>query len=345
MVAKASKKPSPLEVRNADFWRKQSKENSEALAWTQAALAEVAGLMDRKPTPPVWALPRAGARRRAAGLLHLSDIQAGEVTSAVEVNGRNAFDIAICRRRLRRLFAATIEILPRWSSDCKLEGVVVAANGDLISGDIHAELKETNELVSLDQVEFVVDELIAGFEHLANAFGKVTAYFTPGNHGRQTIKSHAKQTAALNYDTLIGRQIARHFANDKRVTVFVSMTRDCRYQIFDWRVMQTHHDQGGGGGQGFAGSVLPIIRKAKKIEHMSAQTRDFYDILLTGHYHTSTHPTHGHFGNGSVAGYGEFAQSIRADPEPPMQWLLLVTERWGVRERDALVLDKLGGWS
>jgi hypothetical protein len=301
--------------------------------------------MERRPRPPKWAIARhSSSSRRAVGLLHISDIQAGEVVNAKEINGLNAFDIAICRKRLRRMFSASIDILPRWSSDCKFEGIVNAINGDLISGDIHEELRETNELVSLDQVDFVVGELIAGIEHQAEAFGKVDAYFTPGNHGRQTHKTHAKRTAALNYDTLIGKQVARHFAKDDRVTIHVSPSRDCEYSLLGHRVLQTHGDTGGGGGQGFAGPVLPVLRNAKKLEHKSAQTRNFYDIILTGHRHISTHPTRKHFGNGSIPGYNEYASQILADPEPPMQWLLLVTERWGVRERAALVLDQLGGW-
>lgn len=335
----------PSERRDADFWRRKYKEASDALADSEHKLAQVSGLMERLPHPPVWALPKpSSSRRRAAGLLHISDIQAGEVIKAEEINGLNAFDVAICRRRLRRMFAASIEILRRDSADCRLEGIVNAVNGDLVSGDIHEELRETNEIVSLDQVEFVTGELISGFEHQADAFGRVDAYFTPGNHGRQTIKTHAKRTAALNYDTLIGKQVARHFSGDKRVTIHVSSSRDCEYAILGHRVLQTHGDQGGGGGQGFAGPVLPVLRNAKKIEHKSAQTRNFYDIILTGHRHVSTHPTRKHFGNGSVPGYNEYASQILADPEPPMQWLILVTERWGPRERLPLVLDQLGGW-
>ena len=337
---------SPVEIRNERFWKERATALAAELSETNHILAQVSGMMERIPTPPVWALPKPSSKaKRASGLLHISDIHAGEVVRAEEINGLNAFDIAICRRRLRRMFAASIDILPRWASDCRLEGIVNAINGDLISGDIHEDLRETNELASLDQSEFVTDELIAGITHQAKAFDRVDAYFTIGNHGRQTHKTRAKRTAALNYDNMIGKQVARHFATDKRVTIHVSPSRDCEYSILGHRVLQTHGDQGGGGGQGFAGPVLPVLRNAKKIEHKSAQTRNFYDIILTGHRHVSTHPTRKHFGNGSVPGYNEFASSILADPEPPMQWLLLITEKWGVRERLPIVLDELGGWT
>ncbi len=63
-----------------------------------------------------------------------------------EAGGINEYSPEIFRRRLRRMIDASIRILPRWSSDCDLKGVVVALNGDLISGDIHAETPEDQVL-------------------------------------------------------------------------------------------------------------------------------------------------------------------------------------------------------
>lgn len=329
---------SPTELRNEAFWKSRAQEFAKELADTRHALEQVSGLMNRAPDPPQWTLPKTGRRNRASGLITISDIHAGEIVKADEIGGLNEFNLEICRARLRRLFGATIDILPRWASDCKLEGVHVALNGDLVSGDIHDELRRSNAITAQEQVWFVADELTAGLKKLADAFGKVFVCVTPGNHGRSTVKTHAKGTANLSYDTMVGEQIRRHFQNDKRVTVFVSPSRDAVYPIFAFRVLQSHFDQGGGGGQGFAGPMLPVLRKGKAIEWMAAQSRIFYDIILGAHYHTS-----GNLGkilqNGSVVGYSEFAQSIRASPEPPQQWLALVHEQWCLRERCEIKLE------
>ena len=329
----------PTERHDAAFWRRRAETLSKELDATAHALREVSGLMERPVNPSSWSLPSTGAtKRRAAGLLTISDIHAGEVVRAAEVGGINAYDLDVCRARLRRLFAATIQILPRWASDCKLTGVFVALNGDLVSGDIHEELRETNAITAQRQVWFVADELAAGIAKLADAFGMVYVCVTPGNHGRSTHKTHAKGTADLSYDTMVGDAIRRHFALDKRVTVNVSPSRDATYEILGKRILQTHHDAGGGGGQGFAGPMLPILRKGKAVEYMSAQSRVFFDLILTAHYHSS-----GNLGkilaNGSVVGWCEFAQSIRASPEVAQQWLCLITERWGIRERAEIKLQ------
>ena len=63
-----------------------------------------------------------------------------------------------------------------------------------------------------------------------------------------------------------------------------------------------------------------------------ARRQELYDIVLTAHYHTSGNPGKT-LANGSVIGFNEFAQSILAAPEPPQQWLALVSEKWCLRER------------
>lgn len=329
---------SPQEIRDARFWRDRAASLEKELGDVTNALREMSGLMSRSPQPPEWALSKLGASHRAAGLLHISDIHAGEVVNANQIDGVNSYNLEICQTRLRRLFGAAIEILPRWARDCQLEGIIVAINGDLISGDIHEELLRTNALAAIPSVWFVADELAAGLAKLADVFGKVFACVTPGNHGRTTAKMPSKETANLSYDTAVGEALRRHFINDDRVTIAVSPSRDALYSVFGWNILQTHHDQGGGGGQGWAGPLLPVMRKGKQIEWTAAQRGVTYDIILTAHHHVS-----GKVGkilaNGSVVGYNEYASSIRAAPELPQQWLCLLHETWALREMAEIKLE------
>jgi hypothetical protein len=323
------------------FWRKKSKELAKTLAETEHVLREVSGLMRREADPPNWLFQTGeGQRHKAAGLLHLSDLHAGEVVRSEEIGGLNEYNPDVFQRRIRRAFSATMEILPRWTSDCQPAGVVVAINGDLVSGDIHDELRRSNALTAHEQVYLVTDELTAGLAQLADAFGHVFAVFTPGNHGRTTEKTHAKRTSALSYDTLIGEQVRRHFMPDRRVTVWIAPGADAVYPVLGWTVFQSHGDAlGTGGGKGFAGPVLPIVRGAKSVEWQAARVRRSYDILLTGHYHVSANPGGGVLANGSVVGYNEYANRIRAGVEPPQQWLALIHSRWGLRERCEIRLE------
>ncbi|MBZ9807715.1 hypothetical protein [Mesorhizobium sp. ESP-6-2] len=331
--------PSPVEIRDTNFWRNKAKAAEERAAESEHILREMAGVFQRQVVPPEWTLPGGGAEGRAVGLIHLSDLHCGEVVRLEETGGVNEYNPEIFRHRLRRMIDASIRILPRWSSDCDLKGVVVALNGDLISGDIHAELRETNALTSHEQVALATDELAAGIRMLGDQFGAVLVTVTPGNHGRTTEKTHAKRMAALSYDIMIGNILAREFANDARITVNTASGADIVFPLFGWSVLQTHGDSmGTGGGQGFAGPELPIVRGGKKIKLSGFATGERYDIILTAHYHTSSNPGTV-LANGSMVGYSEYAVRIRGLPEPPQQWLALIHEKWGLRERVPVVLE------
>jgi hypothetical protein len=273
---------SPTEIRDANFWRNKAKAAEKQAAESEHILREMAGIFPRPINMPAWTLPDGSDRGRAVGLIHLSDLHCGEVVRREEAAGFNEYNPEIFQRRLRRMIDASIRILPRWSSDCDLKGVVVALNGDLISGDIHAELRETNALTAHEQVALATDEIAAGLKMLADKFGAVMVTVTPGNHGRTTEKTHAKRMSALSYDIMIGNILAREFAGDDRITVNTASGADIVFPLFGWSVLQTHGDSmGTGGGQGFAGPELPIVRGGKKIKLSGFATGERYDIILT----------------------------------------------------------------
>lgn len=330
---------SPQEIRDAAFWKRKANSEERRADEAEHISREIAGMFRRRSISPEWAMPESRAGAGAVGLIHLSDLHVGEVVRSEEIGGLNEYNPDVFRRRLRRMIAASIAILPRWSSDCKMKGVVLALNGDLVSGDIHDELRRSNALTAHEQVALAADELSAAIRHLADAFGHVMVTVTPGNHGRTTDKTHAKRMAALSYDTMIGNILARDFAYDGRITVNVASGADILFTLFGWSVLQTHGDSmGTGGGQGFAGPELPIVRGGKKVKLAGFSAGERYDIILSAHYHTSSNPGT-LLANGSMVGYSEYSQRIRAVPEPPQQWLALVHEKWGLRERVPVVLE------
>ena len=330
--------PSPSVLRTeksiSDYWRAKAKALEDDLTRLEADFRLSTGILARPVAPPKWSEPAKPTKKgRVCGLLHISDLHNGEVVRADEVHGVNEYNPSIFRDRIRRLFAASVEILPRWSADSALVGNVVAVNGDLVSGDIHDELRRTNEGTAFEQVYAVADELAAGVEKIA-ALGPVWVTFTPGNHGRTTEKTHAKRVSMLSYDMMVGELVKRHFSSRKDVVVLLATGPDLEFSVLGHAVFQSHGDAlGTGGGKGFAGPVLPIARGAKNVELQAYRMRKRHDVILTAHYHTSSNPARGVLANGSVIGYNEFANRIRASIEPPQQWLALIHERWGIRER------------
>lgn len=328
------------------FWRRKAGEYESEARRLQHTLNQIAGVYERVSTPPKWTLPPANAKSRSSmGLLQLSDLHVGEVVELGATGGYNEYSPEIFKRRLRRAIAAAVPITKRWAQDTKLAGFCLALNGDLISGDIHEELRNTNALTAHKQVDLVVDELIAAVNVLEAEFGWVYIPVTPGNHGRTTMKPPSKKIHELSYDTMVGTILAREFRDRPNVQVDVAQGSDIIYDLLGHRVMQTHGDHTGtGGGKGFGGPDFPIVRGARLMQLSAFQSRDYFDVLLTGHYHTTSNPSGGkNLANGSMVGYSEYSHSLRAIPEPPQQWLALIHERWGLRERIPLVLDEVPG--
>lgn len=342
---KAPAKPeigqSRAEIFDAAFWRKKHASLQKELAEAEHIAAELAGIRGLSINVPDWLVDtRQHKRGRSVIGCLVSDIHMGEVIDPEEINGINAFNPDICRERLRRYFSAAAEIGQRWASDTDCEGAFLALAGDLISGDIHEELRITNALTSHEQCLAAAEELTAGILRLKEAFGRVHVVVVPGNHGRTTHKPTAKLYARLSYDNLIGAMLAQKFAGDGAITFQQSASKDQLTPIFGRTVLTTHFDKiGTRGGMGFAGPMLPIVRGSKKIEAQQASIGRRPDLIQGGHYHVTGNPGNV-LANGSVPGYSEFADDLRAVVEPPQQWLYLLHSRWFLRERLPVQLEE-----
>jgi hypothetical protein len=280
-----------------------------------------------------------GKRNRSVLSMLFTDLHMGEVIDADEILGLNAFNEKIAQVRAQRFFNAAVEIGPRWSADTKVEGILLNLGGDLISGDIHEELRITNALTAHEQVRLVVAILIAGIKLLLKAYRRVHVTSVPGNHARTTEKPTAKLYSRLSYDTLIAQMVADAFVNEPRVTFQITVSNDAIIPVLGYTAFLTHGDKmGTGGGQGFAGPLLPIVRGTKKVEAQQARAQRRPDIIMHGHYHHSANPGPV-FSNGAFPGYSEYGNGLRASLELPQQWLFLIHETWGVRERCEIKLE------
>ena len=331
------------EIQGSSFWRARTKVLMKDLSNIEFLAEQLAGIRQAPVTIPEWMLTKPQDKLRSIVGCFVSDVHAGEVVAPGEISGINEFNIDICRERLRKLFSRAVQYGTRWGADTNIVGCLLALGGDLISGDIHEELRITNELTSLEQVRFVVGELVAGALQLAEAFGAVHVPCVPGNHGRTTIKSTAKLYSRLSYDTMIGDMVRERLQHDPRFTWDISAGTDSITPIFGKVLLLTHGDKmGTGGGQGFAGPMLPIVRGTKKVQAQQSFLGQRPDLILSGHYHSSGNP-YGVLANGSIPGYTEFGNLLRAGVDPAQQWCFLLTDGDEfLRDRTEVVLSEVG---
>jgi predicted phosphodiesterase len=220
---------------------------------------------------------------------------------------------------------------------------VYLRGGDAISGNIHADLVETQSLTCIEQCKLVATEEIRGLELLLQVFPSISVYSVPGNHDRTTFKPRAKRYVDLSYDDLTLFSIETHFKAraEKRITFSAPRSGDAYFSVFNTRFLLTHGDRmGSRGGQGFIGPAATIMRGIQKVRQQYARMGRPVDYVIHGHYHVAMDLPNG-VSNGALAGFSEYAKTeLRAEPETPTQSMFFVHPEWGITSRRRIQVDR-----
>lgn len=292
-----------------------------------------------------WKTP-AKKKGRHVGIanLLLSDLHLDEVVNPSEVGYSNAYNRRIAEQRLRSAFEKFVMVGKDYIAGINYDGAVVAMLGDTFSGNIHEELKETNECSILESIDHWIDPMVAGLRLVADEFGKVHVPCTPGNHGRNTRKPIHKGRARDNFDFLFMRMVARAMAGDRRVTFDIPDAADTQMHQYGHVFHYTHGDQFKGG-SGIAGIFSPLMlgdaRKRKRQQAIGAP----YDVLCMGHFHQYL-PARNFIVNGSLKGYDEYASDSNFGYELAQQAFFVTTPEHGVTFSAPIVVQdrEKEGW-
>lgn len=327
--------PDPADRLADDLRRTREKlERKQKDAAYDAALARIGelerqvalltALEERKPQKPCE-LPK---RKRGSdtAILVLSDWHIGETVDPKTVNSLNEFNLEIADRRVKRVFEKCLLLLEDARHLASIDELVVAILGDEISGDIHPELLESNELAALPATMVAADLLERGLKTLKQHAGVrrirvVTA--RGGNHARNTHKPQHSTATAHSYEYNMYRHLARRFKGER---------------VFDWQLGDAYHNMQEIEGRNFrfhhgdaikffGGSGGLSIPMNKSVAQWNKSRQAYYDIA--GHFHSWTHNWNWLI-NGSLVGYNAFAVSIKADYQPPVQSFLIVDRERGV---------------
>jgi len=295
----------------------------------QEFAGEVAALPN---APPSWTTTKKrGKPKQATPVAHLSDTHWDEYVDPAQVNWVNAYDREIAGLRLRRFPDRTIRLCDEYLTGVEYPGIVVPISGDMFSGNIHDELKETNAGHLTEALRYWIDQLEAVIKVFAEHFGKVYIPWVVGNHPRQSKKPRAKGAVRDNFDWLLGSLLARDFARDgdKRVRFEVSEALDLQFNIYQTRYLQTHGNQFRGG-SGIAAELSPLLigESRKREKHQAVD--DPFDVLICGHWHRRNCLERVKM-NGSVKGYDEYALGMpRLRYQEPMLSFWLDTPEHGI---------------
>jgi len=337
-----AKEVTRLHRERAELKRQLREANTEELS-TDSVREQIMGMAAVPPDPPDWLLDRGGGAKSGPGIpvTIWSDWHLGEAVDGAEIGNVNRFNMEVGEERVCRLVERTIDLCFEHMTNPRYPGIVVCLGGDLVSGEIHPELEQTNEPGLFQSVLRCRDILIWALESIAEEFGHVFVPCVAGNHGRNTHKIQHKKFVYRNADWLICTLVERYFRekDDDRVRFMIPANNEAYFEVAGQRFLLLHgHDLGVRGGDGMIGSLGPIRRGEIKVGRQQAQMGRHFDTLLIGHWHQYL-PLPSVVVNGSLVGYSEFAKNSRFTAESPKQALFFVHARRGVTARWPVLLE------
>jgi len=290
-----------------------------------AAVHSLSGVLSQI-SPVAMSLKTAHKRHAAVPFLVASDWHADEVVDKAAMNGLNEFGLAIARERVKTLFEAAADILRIYAGNSEITTMVIAALGDFISSWIHDELVETNSLSPPEALLAVLDMWTGGIDYLlaSNTIQNILIVGAVGNHGRITRKPQAKNRAAKNYEWILYSLLARHYAAKGETRVQVQMPQGYfNYIEVLGRTIRCHHGDSIKYQGGIGGVHIPLkkaLAQWNRAKHA--------DLDLMGHWHQCEF-SRDYILNGSLIGYSEYSEIIKAEPESAQQAMFLLHNRYG----------------
>ena len=297
-------------------------------------LAEFAAALSSNPVKtPNWKPAKHKKHQdTATPMVLLSDWHLDERVDLSQMGGANEYSRKIAETRCANFFDNTVRLSKGFIKGIEYDGLYLMLGGDLFSGNIHEELKVTNETTIIESIIYWVEPLLSGIRYLADEFGRVHIPCVVGNHGRLSYKPVAKNRVQDNFDYLFYNMLAMNLKDDPRITWDISPAADCRFKVRDLTFLFTHGDQFRGG-SGIAGAIHPwLLGNARKLKTYTGMGKS-YDWLCMGHWHQLTLGLQGMIVNGSLKGADEYSAVSNFPFEPPQQALWLVQDRVGITGR------------
>jgi len=317
-----------------------------------ARLSKLLGLVEgysaNAGMPPRWLAPRKdkskASKKAATACLHFSDLHLDEVVDPAQVGGLNAYNREIAGMRLRRWADKACELGDRFRHDW--DGALIFWGGDMVSGAIHDELRETNaDYLPGTLVHWA--PLIAGaIRQIADFYGKVHIPAVVGNHGRLTKLMTAKGRGRNSWDWLLCQMVHAHLIGDKRITWDIANGSYLFVPVYDQHVFLTHGDEVKGG-SGWAGVWTPLGMIHRRGIELGASHGVQPVFSVIGHWHQLVMAHHrGISCNGALKGWDEYAASLRFRQEPAMQgWWVHCPTRGVILSAPLFVEDRRReGW-
>ena len=254
-----------------------------------------------------------------------SDAHIEETVKSASVMGLNEYNVKIAKERIEKYFANLVSCL---NTD-KVEYLLFASLGDTISGFIHEELSQTNELTPLEATFEAQNLIYNGLKYICDntELKRIKFVGIVGNHSRVTNKIQHSNGYKMSYEWLMYKNIQKQAELEGLPIEFdipesemaIEDTSDGKRFLF------IHGFQIKGSGNGTVCGIYPSLgRLSLKYGKVYKQ-----DKIYLGHFHSCISIPNDVV-NGSIIGYNSYALTNGFSYEKPAQMYELYSTGMGL---------------
>ena len=287
----------------------------------------------------------------------LSDTHIGEYVDYQQMAGLNSYSFDIFNKRLYGWATQVLNLIELRREAVPIEELVVPMLGDMISGDIHEELSNTNLDNCMEQMIRGANLVAQSLMLLAPHFAKVRVPCVVGNHGRMTRKPPMKDKY-MDWDYMLYQWVAAFCREQKNIEFDIRKSYINTFQVFNKNILIMHGDSASG-----AGSLTTItrvltnlrsvlqFRKGLEVEASTAHDEVLepnilpasFDSVMMGHFHRSDEIDIG-TGHalicGCMKGGDEFALQRLAVITKPQQLVTYWHPKYGYIAKETIYLNR-----
>lgn len=272
-------------------------------------------------------------RGEATAVICLTDWHCEETVDKEAVNGLNEFNLDIARQRIERTMKKSLYLLEFARKISDIRELVVWLGGDFLTGYIHEEFEESNQLSPVEAVNWLQHELASGLTYIAQGAGvsKIRVPTSYGNHGRTTARTRVGTRHKNSYEWMLYKNLERQLGKPFEFTIKPGYHN---IQDIQGHATRFHHGDALKYNGGVGGITIPVN---KSIAQWNKSKPCQYDYF--GHYHqyidcwswTSV---------GCLVGYNEYALEIKADYQAPTQAFSVIDREYGKVMTTPIFCDK-----
>jgi hypothetical protein len=262
-------------------------------------------------------------KSESVAIVLASDWHCEENVAKAAVSGLNEYNLTVARARAVEFFQGTLRLVQIFQKDTRIDTLVIALLGDFISGNIHEDIAENNNLGATHALIFAEELITSGIQFLLdNSTLDLVIPCHSGNHGRTTKDQRMATENENSFEYYMYHVMARHFEGNKRVKFLISESYVSYLPVYDYTI-RFHHGHGMKYGGGVGGLFIPTY---KAIARWNDGRRANIDCF--GHFHQFRDG--GSFvANGSMIGYNAYAISRGLSYERAQQVMFVIEKNRG----------------